>query len=278
MMRKPCKAFYDRRCSEMIINSVNIDSADVATADVDSIVQLRNVNIVNYVLSRALHLNDVCSAIESKCTNRDFDIFDFPFMDMERIGRVLHAESSRDDVSLQFDMNKECLEKNLLSFGLQCDAVAGNGCCAGNGNCCFTSIAMELHKLVLQQGNDAGNRIVQHLHCIGLSKGIASDTIRLRQLFCEEIQENKKKYKSWVDNDIEKEIENFSNGGWFNGALGDLCVIACSNVLKTTIMVVTSMARVPCIPFVPDAILTDGVLYIAFNHPYPGHYDATKGL
>ena len=77
--------------------------------------------------------------------------------------------------------------------------------------------------------------------------------------------------------DIEKEIEHFSNEGWINSSLGDLCVVACSNIFEMTIAVVTSMTRIPYIPLVPGEILIDGVLYIAFNHSYLGHYDITRG-
>ena len=52
------------------------------------------------------------------------------------------------DNSLTMDMNGECLERNLRSFGLQRDVVPGNG------NCCFASIAKEVNKLVSLKGNE----------------------------------------------------------------------------------------------------------------------------
>ena len=266
MKVKSCKTFFTSQTSETTSFMDNLKSAETAlTMD-----KIKNENVVNYVLQRTLHLNDVCSSIESKCINRDFDIVDFPFTDVQRLIKVLHTSTLTQDTPLVVDMNQECLERNLTSFGLQRDPVRGDG------DCCFSSIATALNRLVSLNG-DKNIELAEHFDSLGLCKGIEPDTARLRGLFCNEMENNQQNYQSWVDFDITKEIEKFSQSGWFNSSLGDLCVLACSNILKTSIVLITSIAGVPYIPFIPVTMLTDSALYIAFNHSNPGHYDATKG-
>ncbi len=268
-----CKEYGNCQTSNMKMENDILES-ELTTHEYS---ELKNENVVKYVVLRALHLNDVCGSIGSKCINRDFDIVDFPFTDIERFVKVLHSASVRPNVPLlDMDMNQECLERNLLSFGLQRDVVPGDG------NCCFVSIAIELSKLMvsLEGNNDVAIvKLVDHLISMGLCKAdIETDTSRLRQLFCDEIETNQQNYQMWVDFDIKEEIEKFARSGWFDSSLGDLCVLACSNILKTTIVVITSLTSVPYIPFIPKEILSDSVLYIAFNHSSPGHYDGTKGI
>ena len=168
-------------------------------------------------------------------------------------------------------MNQECLENNLLSFDMQRDDVPGNG------NSCFTSIAKVVNKFA-SNGENVNVELIKHLTSLGLCKSVEGDTICLRQLFCEEMKENKEKYQGWVDFNITDETEKFSQSGWFNCSLGDLCVLACSNIMKMAIVVIMSIGSIPYIPFIPSEVLTDGAVYIAYNHSGPGHYDATKGI
>ena len=114
---------FDKCTSEINISE---DSLEPELTRVFDSSQLKNENVVNYVLLRALHLNDICSSTGNKCVNRDVDLVDFP--DTERFVKILHTGSIRPDVVLlDMDMNEECLEKNLLSFGLQRDVVSGDG-------------------------------------------------------------------------------------------------------------------------------------------------------
>ena len=132
--------------------------------EINDIEQLCNENVVNYVLQRTLHINDVCSSIGSKCKTRDTDITDFPFTDIERFVKVLHSRSDKSfEAQLSMDMNQECLEKNLLSFDLQRDDVPGDG------NCCFASIAKVVNKFASNEGN-VNVELIKHLTSLGLCK------------------------------------------------------------------------------------------------------------
>ncbi len=119
---------------------------------------------------------------------------------------------------------------------------------------------------------------VANLASLGFRRtNMESNTNILRQLFCDEVRKNHHKYQEWVDFDIQTEVERFTNSGWFNSSLGDLCVLVCSRLLNISIMVITSYSKVPYLPFIPETILTNSVVFIAFNHSGLGHYDATKG-
>lgn len=85
------------------------------------------------------------------------------------------------------DMIDECLDRNLLSFGLIHDIITGDG------NCCFTSIAKVLNERLLE-GDFLNNEAITMLLSNDLCKGTASDANRLRQLFCEEVMTNEETY------------------------------------------------------------------------------------
>ena len=252
------------------INVLDSELAQLNMCTVE-VADLKNDGVLKYVLARALHLVEVLSSVERQCVTRDFDVFDFPFSDVKRLISVIYPSSDfNDNVQLQMEMNTECLQRHLSSFGLQLDSVPGDG------NCCFTSIIKGVQKVIVDDRDDT-SQYIQYLKSIGLGDTIKMDSDHLRHLFCKEIETNSDRYEAWVDFDVKSELEKFSKSGWFNSSLGDLCVIACSNVLKTPIVVITALPRSPVIPFIPSAILNTGALYIALNHSFPGHYDATKG-
>ncbi|KAJ7350122.1 hypothetical protein OS493_038371 [Desmophyllum pertusum] len=68
---------------------------------------------------------------------------------------------AEDDCNFGSDMNKECLQRNLPSFGLAVDPVPGNG------DCCFTSIVKELHKVILSKEDEGNYEFVDHLRRLG---------------------------------------------------------------------------------------------------------------
>ena len=235
--------------------------------------ELKNDSVLTLVISRAIHLKEVFSSIDSMCITRDFNIYEFPYADKRSLINVIRTEvaSLAEDRTLESDMNNECLRRNLASFGLVVDPVPGNG------DCCFSSIVKQIHKLILDKDDGDNTEFRKHLQNLGFTTSVAENIDLLRALFCREIEENVESYKVWVDFDINEEVSKFSESGWFNSSLGDLCVLACSNLLQTSIVVVTSIPAAPFIPFVPPTICTKMALFIAYNHSGLGHCDATQG-
>lgn len=241
---------------------------------------LKNDVVLNYVLNRVLHLNDVLSSVDKKCISRSFDIFNFPFSDIKRMVQVIHEQTrppgneNSNYTGIFAEMNHDCLQRHLSAFALQLDRVPGDG------NCCFTSIVKALHTQLLVNNNEGNNYnevFAKHLQSIGLGNSIESDTAQLRLLFCQEIEKNIEKYSSFVDFDVKEELKRFSESGWFNSSLGDLCVYGCSNFLHIPIVVITSLPGSPVLTFIPSTLLSKSSIYIAFDHSFQGHYDATRG-
>ena len=50
---------------------------------------------------------------------------------------VKENDNIYDEYGLESEMNMECLQRNLASFGLKLESVPGNG------DCCFVSIVKE---------------------------------------------------------------------------------------------------------------------------------------
>lgn len=243
------------------------------TNEAVEISELKNDSVLALVISRVIHLKEVFSSIDNMRITRDLNIYEFPFANKRSLINVNEfARLKEEDCSLESGMNNECLRRNLASFGLTVDPVPGNG------DCCFNSIVKQIHKLVLDKDDGNNTEFRKHLQQnLGFKTSVAENTDLLRSLFCREIEENVESYKIWVDFDINEEVSKFSESGWFNSSLGDLCVLACSNLLQTSIVVITSIPAAPFIPFVPTTVCSKTALFIAYNHSGPGHYDATQG-
>ena len=94
-----------------------------------------------------------------------------------------------------------------------------------------------------------------------------------------EVTENIDEYREWTTSDsLAKEIELFKNDGHFASELGDICAKACANLLRIPIVLITALPTVPSIPFLPKYFVTATHIYLAYDHPGPGDYDATRGM
>ena len=69
------------------------------------------------------------------------------------------------------DMNKECLQQNLASFGLPVDPVPGNS------DCCFSSIVKQIHKLILDKDDGNKTEFCKYLQnlCFKTSEAVNTD-------------------------------------------------------------------------------------------------------
>ena len=254
------------------LNFKNSTMIHVQPSEVVEISELKNDSVLSLVISRAIHLKEVFSSIESMCITRDFNIYEFPFTNKRSLidAIVKENDSIYDEYGLESDMNMECLQRNLASFGLELESVPGNG------DCCFIRIVKETNTLMLS--NDENNaEFRRHIDRLGFQASLNDDTKLLRSLFCQEIEENIEQYRDFVDFDTNEKLSKFSVSGWFNSFLGDLCVLACSNLLQTSIVLITSIPGTPFISFVPSTICNKMAIFIAYNHSGPEHYDATRG-
>ena len=142
--------------------------------------ELKNDSVLALVINRAVHLKEVFSSIDSMRITRDFNIYKFPLANKRTLINVVGTEISsfEDGGKLESDMNNECLRRNLASFGLAVDPVPGNG------DCCFTSIVKQIHKLVLGKDDETNIEFRHHLQNLGFKTSLTENTNLLRSLFC----------------------------------------------------------------------------------------------
>ena len=250
-----------------------------------SVENLKNDNVLSYIIRRALQLQELFNNIINQCTHRAMTIGNFPLYEIEKYAKLIRTSSDKsvDKDGLQFSIesgkNMETLLRNLSAFHLTIENVVGDG------NCCFHSITVQLSKLLSLSNDEMTDENVQNytkkLKDMGFGQSTSEDATLLRHLFIQELLRNIHQYKNWIDLEEDlflQEIEFLQKEGAFSSTLADLCVKVCCNVLGLPIVVITSYPSAPHFSFVPAEIGYAKPIYIAFNHTPPGHYDATKGL
>ncbi len=253
-------------------------------ANATSVEDLNNDEAFSYIIRRSLQLRDSFKSINNQCCNRAIKFGSFPLYGLQQYAKLIRTSSGKsacEDSHSNIDSGKnmETLVRNLKSFNLTIDGVAGDG------NCCFHSIALQLSKMLsLNDGNttDANmQNYVEMLKNMGFGKSMPEDATLLRNLFIRELLSNVEQYKNWIDLEEQQflqEIDYLQQQGTFGSNLADLCVKVCSNVLGLPIVVITSYPSAPHFSFFPVQMNYSNPIYIAFNHTSPGHYDGTKGL
>lgn len=84
-------------------------------------------------------------------------------------------------------------------------------------------------------------------------------------------------FSNWADFDINDKPYKFSESSWFHSPLKDLCNLACVNLVKNSIVVITPIPGGPWLRFIPPVICNKMAIVIAYNHSGLVHYDATQG-
>ena len=124
---------------------------------------------------------------------------------------------------------------------------------------------------------DKTKGLEDHLWSLNLMAGSEDeDTFTLRQLFVEEFIRGEDVAVSTTT--FTERASEFRMKGVFDREIGDLVMKVCCNVLKVSIIIITSSRSTPVVPFVPDSPLSTTPIYIAFHYYGAGHYDATNQI
>lgn len=118
-----------------------------------------------------------------------------------------------------------------------------------DGDCCFRAVARNIFRLT--QRSEIDSSVTGHLAHLGLlNLNESALTDKLRALTVSEWSgENRHQYESFLTTDsFETEVELFKHRGYFTGELGNLMVLAMANVLKTPIVIFSSLENFPTIP------------------------------
>ena len=177
-------------------------------------------------------------------------------------------DKDEDDIAVQGYVN--VLKRNLAAFGLEIEAVIGDGDCA------FRSLAKQIVRL-----SGENESFQEHLTSLNLLKTEDEDTFQLRQLFADKIAEGDDELLAFLpfennDGGIEAKVNEFRSPGVYDKTLGDLIMKTCAEVLQVTIVVATSNESVPWLLFVPETFSGEESIFVAFHFYGAGHYDSTR--
>ena len=192
-----------------------------------------------------------------------------PFMSSALTNLFVWGQATDTDMERQ--THEDRLDSVLRSWNFERITVPGDG------DCLFTSVAMNI-KHFSQLGNESLCNILKDLSIDPNIQSIPGIVSILRKAVVDEwLGENTGDYQSFLTLDqLQEQAQAFLNSGTFTGDIGDLVVRALTNVLKSPIVVFTSVENMPTIVLTPPhvAIANTQPLHIAFNAHGLGHYDA----
>ena len=139
------------------------------------------------------------------------------------------------------------------------------------------SVAMGLKEAI--KGKNCNEPLMVHLNSIGLDLSSTPNvlSLKLRELTVKEwLGSNRSYYESFLSDsiDIETDAEKFLHPNYVQGSLGDAMVLALYNILCSPMIIFSTIPNQHIIPLMPQNILCDSLVSVAFNHTGPGHYDA----
>lgn len=170
-----------------------------------------------------------------------------------------------------FEEHDKKLENILSSWCMRRERVTPDG------NCFFRAVARNL--LRMREDGELTEEAIGHLDEIGIGPDIDCEnevTTKLRYLIVEEWQGcRKSEYQRFLTKDnFDIETEKFKVSGYFSGELGNLMILAMSNLLKFPIVVFSSLENYPLVPVFPENQLSNvRPLYMSYNSAGCGHYD-----
>ena len=151
-----------------------------------------------------------------------------------------------------------------------------------DGNCLFSSIAFALQNQLNLPENEANSSLLEHLESVGVTNDVSMLCMitTLRKLTVDEfLGEHRSEYASYLEvdenQDYDHMAESFNKNGFFDCALGNAVPLALSNVLKVSIVIMSSLELYPVIRILPREIPLSRIpLYIVHLRIGAGHYDA----
>ena len=156
---------------------------------VKTVEELENDSVLNYILERALHIQEFITSWTTKCNNKTIDLIGLLWKINLPAANLYEQESKLNVMELNLTpQHKDNLLRNLTGFDLQLDPINKDG------NCFFRATARQLQKHL--QRSDLQN--LQHISSLGLGINEERDTENLRLLFVREVTENLDEYREWM--------------------------------------------------------------------------------
>ena len=247
------KELVKSQSSEIVYNQSQEDVSEENMFDVDTA-----LNILTQAVQQAMVLNSM------KHFNNHKQIGLYSVLSKCVEGLFIKNESD-------YTSNYTLLDNILKCNNLERATVSGDG------NCCFMSVARGLKELIEQKHEN--DPFIVHLKSTELKLDSSCNelSLQLRKLTVQEwLGANQLHYKSFISDssDIESDANKFLDPTYFQGSLGDSMILAMSNVLCIPIIIFSTIPNHSIIPVMPQKVLCDSLILVAYNHMGPGHYDA----
>ena len=236
----------------------------------ETITDLCKDYVARFIINVAFSIQEIISNVDTQSCNRAFGSSSLFYL--LKFSNLLHLDDSTESNDPNISTHTEDLKRHLAGFGLEIESVSKDGDCA------FRSIIRQL----LKMDSDKTKGPEDHLPSLNLMAGSEDeDTFTLRQLFVEEFIRGEDEYSGFVAEStttLTERANEFRMKGVFDREIGDLVMKVCCNVLKVSIIIITSSRSTPVVPFVPDSPLSTTLIYITFHYYGAGHYDATNQI
>ena len=231
----------------------------------ETITDLCTDYVARSIINVAISIQEIISNVDAQSCNRAFDSSSLLYL--LKFSNLLHLDDTTESNDPNISTHTEDLKRHLAGFGLEIESVSKDGDCA------FRSIIRQLLKMDF----DKTKGLEDHLRSLNLMAGSEDeDTFTSRQLFVEEFIRGEDVAVSTTT--FTERANEFRMKGVFDREIGDLVMKVCCNVLKVSIIIITSSRSTPVVPFVPDSPLSTTPIYIAFHYYGAGHYDATNQI
>lgn len=134
----------------------------------------------------------------------------------------------------------------------------------GDGNYCFSAVGKGL-QCMLEESSAKNSSLLDYIKSIGLQIDNQQQvSLQLRKLTISEwTGSNKNYYENFLVShlNIDEAATKFSEPGYFQNDLGDLMILALSNVLHLPTIIVSNLPHQPIIPVLPKETHFDCLLY-----------------
>lgn len=252
------------------INSVLNTSDEVLSSNLPD----HDTTLIEYdnamkILNKAINIMMTFKDLTKLSKTSSINFRQFPFM-RTAINLFFNEEFSNDDKDVIEHDRK--IDNILSSWTMTRERVARDG------DCFFRSIARNLCRM--RDYGELTEEAISHFKEIEILSMCEEElTAKLRMLTVKEWQGNRRvHYEHFLTKDhYDTEVEKFKVSGYFTGELGNLMVLAMSNLLKLPVVVFSSLENYPVIPVLPESQLKGNrPLYVSFNSLGCGHYDFVK--
>ena len=223
------------------------------------------------ILSQALSWYYMHKSMHAISRKASINVDEFPFLSMATSQIFDHNRTTTSCIMEEISTHYQRVDEVLKSWNQSRVPVSPDG------NCLFYSVLYNAR--VQCENNNSELEQVLNTNGISILSDSKSNATILRHLVVKEWLENAWYYKSFLaheEDQFDVRVEAFKQDGHFASNIGDLVITAISNVLKTSIVLLTSNSDMPVHVQPPtlSTMINPHPIYVVYMQYGAGHYDA----